>query len=141
MNEYKPAVLCLVEPKVSGDSVTCIYQKINFNKQVRIEAYGYSRGIWVFWKAQLLNLSVLNTDRHFIHCQVQVGSSIPQLLSLVYKSLEHSLRKKFWQQLNVANFNIQGPWLTIWNFNSVSSQDEIQGSVKYSDKRSTSFNK
>ena len=73
MNEliriHKPDIMGLVEPRIRGvqaDS-TCI--KMSFHNWIRIEALGFSGGIWVLWK-DCIQVNVLRTHLQFIHKQI-----------------------------------------------------------------------
>lgn len=65
---------------------------------------------------------------------------MPWFFSLVYGSSSHSLRRQLWEALSVKALNISRPWLIIGDFNFVSSQHEILGSLKHFVHRSTDFN-
>lgn len=45
---HKPNILGLLEPKVSGVHVDNICRRIGYDEWVRMEAVGFSGGIWVF---------------------------------------------------------------------------------------------
>ena len=45
----KPTIFGLFEIKVSGVKADSICRKLGFDEWIRVEALGYSGGIWVFW--------------------------------------------------------------------------------------------
>ena len=49
----KHDMIGLVETKTSGKQADSICKKIGFDYWVRVEAVGFSGGIWVFWKEHL----------------------------------------------------------------------------------------
>ncbi|KAA3469259.1 LINE-1 reverse transcriptase isogeny [Gossypium australe] len=44
--EYKPDIVCLLEPRVSGQKAFSIIEKLGFDRSHRIESVGFSGGIW-----------------------------------------------------------------------------------------------
>ncbi|MBA0680177.1 hypothetical protein Goari_011889 [Gossypium aridum] len=48
--EYKPYIISFLETKVSGIKVDKIIAKLGFRYSYRVEAIGYSEGIWIGWK-------------------------------------------------------------------------------------------
>lgn len=46
---YSPLIMVILEPWASGDRATNIIGTLGFNFNIREEAAGYSRGIWVMW--------------------------------------------------------------------------------------------
>lgn len=44
----KPTIMALVETHISGETATKICEKIGFSGQFRIDAQGFSGGIWLF---------------------------------------------------------------------------------------------
>ena len=47
---HKSGVLGLLEPKVNGDHADIICNGLGFDRWLRVEALGYSGGIWILWK-------------------------------------------------------------------------------------------
>ncbi|KAA3454599.1 Retrovirus-related Pol polyprotein LINE-1 [Gossypium australe] len=47
--EHRPDIICLVEPRVSGNKANCIIGKLGFNYSHRVEAVGFSGGLGVQW--------------------------------------------------------------------------------------------
>ena len=50
IRKYEPKVLALVETKVSGSIADHTCRRIGFRGMHRVEALGFSGGIWVQWK-------------------------------------------------------------------------------------------
>ena len=51
---YRPTIIALLEPKVSGIHADIICKGINFANWVCVEAVGFSGGIWIFWRDSIL---------------------------------------------------------------------------------------
>ena len=50
LTRYNLAILVLVETKVSGPTADEIHKKIGFDGTHRVEAQGFSGGIWLLWR-------------------------------------------------------------------------------------------
>ncbi|XP_019177832.1 PREDICTED: uncharacterized protein LOC109173030 [Ipomoea nil] len=62
------------------------------------------------------------------------------LMTVVYGSPDHSLRRKLFEDLSGDRFDPQGPWLTVGDFNSVTCKEEVSNSESYSHTRCSQFN-
>lgn len=69
---HKPKILGLLEPKVSGDQVNGICKKIGFDNWVKVDAVGFSDGIWVFWMDELL-IDIVYAHPQFVLLKVRSG--------------------------------------------------------------------
>ncbi|XP_019160774.1 PREDICTED: uncharacterized protein LOC109157330 [Ipomoea nil] len=136
--DHKPCILGLFESKVSGVQANAICCKLGFSDWIRVEALGFSGGIWVFWK-DLVQISVLFTHPQFILLQVSKSSSPPLFFAPVYGSPTHQLRKRLWRDLRQCNRAISGPWLVARDFNSVVYQEETLNYTSFSTQRSADF--
>lgn len=92
-----------------------------------MEAVGFSGGIWIFWKKEVV-LDVMCTNPQFILLKVASAGDSHWLLSVVYGSPNGMLRDKLWEDLSSSNFNLGGPWLFIGDYNAVVSGDKVSSS-------------
>ena len=46
---HKPSILGLLETRVSGSHVDAICEKDGFDFWIRMEAFGLSGAVWIFW--------------------------------------------------------------------------------------------
>lgn len=69
---YNIHVLSIVEPRVSGDRVTRIINKLGFNKSYRVEAVGFSRGIWLLWDDSCVTIDIMDTSNQHIHTNISI---------------------------------------------------------------------
>ncbi|XP_031110827.1 uncharacterized protein LOC116014988 [Ipomoea triloba] len=121
---FAPNLVCLLEPKVSGDQANRICIGFGFEDWLRVEAVGFSGGIWIFWNSPL---------------EVQEGNDPPWVLSLVYGSPNISLCKKLFTELTSADFNHQSCWLACGDFNSITSIEEVSNSSCFNSSRCSDF--
>ena len=50
MARHKPDILALVETRCSRDHANFVCNKAGFDHWTRVEALGFSKGIWLLWK-------------------------------------------------------------------------------------------
>lgn len=103
-------VIVLVEPRISGWKAEKVINKIGYSGKSRVEAQGFSGGIWVLWKEEVVQklmcwLSISNTCTS--KCQHDKWFFIA-----VYASPVASLRKNLWSYLAqlVGNRTVVDSW-------------------------------
>ncbi|XP_031124389.1 uncharacterized protein LOC116027103 [Ipomoea triloba] len=138
IHSHRPDVLGLVEPKVSGSQANVICTKLGFSDWIRVEAVGFSGGIWVFWNNSL-HISVIRTYPQFVLLQGQEANQEAWHYAVVYRSLTHNLRRRLWSELSLAKHGITGAWMVAGDFNSVVSQEETNNYSVFSLQRSSDF--
>ncbi|KAI9124099.1 hypothetical protein K1719_005399 [Acacia pycnantha] len=82
---YKVDVVVILEPRVSGNPATKIIKSWGFKYSVRVEAVGFSGGIWLLWNSDDLGVDVLTKEEQFIHCRLKLGCK-EMLFTTVYAS-------------------------------------------------------
>lgn len=80
---HNPSIVCLLEPRVSGNQANKICSSIGFDEWIRVEVVGFSGGIWILWKATV-NVNIISTHPQFINLQVDDNGSEPWLMTIVY---------------------------------------------------------
>ncbi|XP_019157557.1 PREDICTED: uncharacterized protein LOC109154147 [Ipomoea nil] len=96
LSVYKPVILCLLEPKVSGVQADSICSRLGIEEWLRVEAFGFT-GIWVLWR-DTISVDILTTHPQFVN--IRVGGNNTQLwtFSLVYGSPLASLRRELFSR-------------------------------------------
>ena len=92
---HNPSILGLVETKVSGSNANDICNRIGFDHCVKVEALGFSGGIWLFSHKEI-NVTIIKTHPQFIHSRVVLRDGDSCLLSVVYGNPNYQLRKFLW---------------------------------------------
>ncbi|XP_019170452.1 PREDICTED: uncharacterized protein LOC109166023 [Ipomoea nil] len=138
LKNHKPDLIGLVEPRVSGDHANDICSKLGFDDWVRVEAIGFSGGIWVLWNKPL-EITVEFTHPQFILLQVKELSGPPWVLAVVYASPTQHLRRRLWSALRANQQNILHPWLAAGDFNTVTCCNETLNYTAYNAHRSADF--
>ncbi|XP_073046080.1 uncharacterized protein [Primulina eburnea] len=136
---HNPKIVGLLEPRVSGTHADAICNKMKYENWVRVEAVGFSGGIWIFWNDDV-TLEILYSHPQFVLARVETNNSVPWFLTIVYGSPNPTLRKRLWQDLTKENLNIQGSWLSVGDYNSVCNEHETSTTEGATHHRSAGFN-
>ncbi|KAL4302657.1 hypothetical protein GQ457_10G023960 [Hibiscus cannabinus] len=138
LNTHKPDIVALFEPRVSGSKADKFVQRHGFPRSFRVEARGFSGGIWLFWRVHIL-LDIIAVSNQFIHCFcVDSRSDLSFFLTAVYASPDARIRKDLWPQLAALNLSEAVPWVLGGDFNAIpESQDRLGGSRRRSGPRFT----
>ncbi|XP_021754411.1 uncharacterized protein LOC110719729 [Chenopodium quinoa] len=133
----KPNVLVLVETHMGGDQAIKI---INYDGHERVDAVGFSGGIWVFWKSEDVIVSPLLKHTQHITMEITRRGDTPWYFSAVYASPDPMKRKELWKDLQeFARLNNK-PWMIAGDFNDTRFPSERNSSCRETDRRSRLFN-
>lgn len=55
VNSYKPDMVILIETRLSGDRANSVIFALGFERFVKVDAIGFSSGIWVLWNPHNIN--------------------------------------------------------------------------------------
>ncbi|KAA3488313.1 reverse transcriptase [Gossypium australe] len=131
--EYKPDIVCLLEPRVSGHKATSIIDKLGFDRSHRIESVGFSGGIWVGWKDSI-TISIIHNHPQFMLLNLKVNAiNNGFFIFVVYGSPDRIKRQALWDDLMDVLPQDPLPWMILGDFNAILSPED-----KKSD-RSTGF--
>ncbi|KAA3478521.1 reverse transcriptase [Gossypium australe] len=122
--EYKPDIVCLLEPRVSGHKASSIIDKLGFDRSHRIESAGFSEGIWVGWK-EYIPINIIHNHPQFMILRIQ-GTNLNDgfFLVVVYGSPDRNRRKLLWENLTNALPQASLPWLILGDFNAILSPQD-----------------
>lgn len=134
----KPHILGILEPKISGCKADEVCNRLGFDDWVRVEAVGFSGGIWVLWRDSI-QAKIIKTYPQFVLMQVREQDQEPWMFSIVYGSPSHGLRKHLWSTLNDKNIRLDDAWLAAGDFNAVMGPREVSDSNKFSQARCAGF--
>ena len=126
VRSYNPTLVAVFEPRVSGIKADNFIRKSGFARSHRVEAVGFSRGIWLLWK-ECLDVEIVMNHRQFIHLRVSNNSGLIFSIIAIYASLILSVRKQLWSDLDKLAGFVQGPWLPGGDFNAILNASEKQG--------------
>lgn len=123
----KPNVLGLVETHVSGDKAQQICNRIGFSGQVRVEAQGFSGGIWLFWRKEEVDVTPIETHGQHITVKIARVGEEPWMFSAIYANPDSSIRNDLWRALEDIKRSFNGPWLIAGDFNETRTIGERHG--------------
>ena len=87
---YKPQLVALCEPQISGVKADDFIRYNGYDHCHRVEATGFSSGIWLLWKAGL-DVTILINHKQYIHLQVSDTRGLITWVTAIYASLVPSL--------------------------------------------------
>ena len=89
INQVKHVLIALLEPRVSGADK--LVRKIGFDRSFRLEATGFSGGIWIMWKDDLY-VEVREIYKQYIYTYIK-RDNVDMDLTVVYASPTPSYRQ------------------------------------------------
>ncbi|XP_038993416.1 uncharacterized protein LOC120117180 [Hibiscus syriacus] len=106
-------IVGIVEPRSSGSKADLIIASLGFHHSHRIEATGYSGGIWLCWYDSV-EVSILLNHFQFIHFRVSSKCDNASFLAtLVYASLQAMKRRCLWHHIGNLASSIHSPWILL----------------------------
>lgn len=105
----KSTFMALVETHISGETAPKICDRITFSGQFRVEAQGFSCGIWLFWKKELISVRILNAYTQHITIEILKNGVEPWIFTALYAILDSTLRRQLWEALEDAKRRYPGP--------------------------------
>lgn len=116
---YNLYFLALLEPRISGSRADRVIDKLDFDGIARVDAIGFSGGIWCLWKHNKIAIDVLSTSKYCVLLKVNPRSKDPWLLSVVYGSPQERHREDLWNELRAIHSAHDLPWCVAGDFNVV----------------------
>ncbi|KAL4379850.1 hypothetical protein GQ457_02G019350 [Hibiscus cannabinus] len=97
--EHRPLVVALFEPRISGRRADIIIAKLGFQNSFRVEAHGFSGGIWLIWDDSI-DLEVTHISNQFINGRLYISELWRWMqFTVVYASPQKAQRRYLWEQL------------------------------------------
>ncbi|KAI9085233.1 hypothetical protein K1719_032756 [Acacia pycnantha] len=136
---YKVDLVVILEPRISGPQASKIIKGWGFRNWVRMEANGFSGGLWIMWERDDLKVEVLEANEQFIHCNLWVGVE-RVLFTAIYASPNDQKRRELWETLQGLAADIVEPWFLTGDFNEIRSPFEQKGGGRVNVSRCDRFN-
>ncbi|KAK9689271.1 hypothetical protein RND81_09G048000 [Saponaria officinalis] len=125
---------------MGGDHAIKIGKILGYNGQSRVDAVGFSGGIWLYWRLELVNVTPVTHHSQYITIEVARLGETPWLFSAVYASPNPSNRVALWSELERFARNNNHPWLVAGDFNETRSLAERHGGDQNMARRCDIFN-
>ncbi|XP_074265661.1 uncharacterized protein LOC141588105 [Silene latifolia] len=126
----------LIETHVKHKLIKDVSQNFSGYNLVHNNDSHYNGQIWIFWKPNILSLTVLHKSAQHMHCLLlHIASQKFIEVTFVYAFNARLDRKELWEQLNSISSHVSKPWLYVGDFNVVLNMEERLGSshVKLAD--------
>ncbi|KAI9108500.1 hypothetical protein K1719_020384 [Acacia pycnantha] len=122
-----PTLLILAETKCDTNSRFRCLERIGYNGMSFVPSVGRSGGIVAAWRNDRGSVSVIQSNRKFIHLLCSLGGLQPFYLTAIYSIPSPMFKTSLWQELNFLSLSISAPWVTIGDFNDVAAAGERLG--------------
>ncbi|XP_074314900.1 uncharacterized protein LOC141651074 [Silene latifolia] len=137
---YKPSIIALVETHMDGVHAIKIQKILGYIGHSRVDANGFSGGIWLYWKSEFVTVKPVKEHSQYITIEVSRNGEMPWFFSAVYASPNPSNRVELWTKLEqYARIN-NHPWLLASDFNETRSLAERHGGDQDMARRCNLFN-
>lgn len=130
-----------MEPRISGVKANQMVSKLEFSNSFRVEAEGFSGGIWILWEGNKVSIDIISSSTQCIHSTVSFnGGKENFILTCVYGSSIPSVRQDLWKQLEVFSKSVGNlKCLCIGDFNTYKAVEDKQGGAKPNSKSTFDF--
>nr|XP_023904043.1 uncharacterized protein LOC112015830 [Quercus suber] len=137
---HEPSIMVITETRVGGDRAQRIIADLPFDGYYTTDTIGYAGGLWLLWKKEEAEISVLSSTEQEIHTTVKVRSSnFTWIISPVYAGPRLVERKILWSNLiKVAQLH-NLPWLVLGDFNEVLCGEDKYGGRQVNINRALEF--
>ncbi|KAK4271486.1 hypothetical protein QN277_020176 [Acacia crassicarpa] len=128
VSKYCIDILCLIEPRISGDRADRVCRKLGFSHWFRVESTGYSGGIWLMWDSALFDITYLTSTTQLLHCSIkEKATNSMSIVTIVYGETTCFGRIDLWNSIRLLK-NSNSPWLVMGDFNIyLSPNDKLGG--------------
>ncbi|KAF7801751.1 hypothetical protein G2W53_040862 [Senna tora] len=108
---HKVDFMAILETRQSGDNASNIIRKMDFDRSDRVDAIGFSGGIWCMWNFGKLFVEVILKHPQFMHLRIR-QNNFSWLFTVVYGSPNARTRRELWDNLHLQCFHFLS--LKVW---------------------------
>lgn len=130
MRIFQLDFIAILEPRISGHLADRVIQKTGLIEGARVDASGFSGGIWCLWKSNFIPVNIVSTSQFCIHLKMNPNTPTFWYFSVVYASPNVGLREQVWRELRDFSSSHHGPWCLAGDFNSTLSAQEREGGAE-----------
>lgn len=131
--------VAILEPRISGQRSEDVCRRIGLQGCVRVEASGFSGGIWCLWNPARINISVVATTTDCVHLAINHNTPTEWFFTVVYASLQVHLRPRLWEELVSFSTSNSKPWCLAGDFNAILQEHEKEGGAPFNYQSSHQF--
>nr|ABW81176.1 non-LTR reverse transcriptase [Arabidopsis cebennensis] len=126
LKKFNTDILALFETHAGGDREQRSCQGLGFENSFRVDVVGQSGGLWLLWKAEVGEVTIVNSSSQFIHARIVNGVEALHLVT-VYAAPSASRRSGLWEKLRDVVQAIDEPLIIGGDFNTIIRTDERIG--------------
>ena len=128
ISKHNPPMVIITETRIGGNRAKDITDTLPFDGAIHTDTIGYAGGLWLLWKSEEVEVTMLAKTEQEIHVIIKVRSSdLSWVLTCIYASPRLVERKLLWGNLsNVASLHSL-PWVMLGDFNEILSSDDKSG--------------
>ncbi|XP_010675063.1 uncharacterized protein LOC104891112 [Beta vulgaris subsp. vulgaris] len=137
---HRPEVLALVETHMGGDRAQQIASILKYSGHTRVDARGFSGGIWIYWHTENVTIDPIRQHDQYITMDIKKCDEQPWYFTAVYASPDPTRRHDLWRELKDFAAQNNKPWLIAGDFNETRFPSERNTSCSETTRRSARFN-
>lgn len=126
VDSHRPAIVVLLEPRISGDQANWVISSLRFECSLRVEARGFSGGIWVVWR-DFVWIDIIENHMQFVHMFIKIRNIEVGFFTTIYGSPNRVLRRSLWVDLVHISVSMNDRWLLAGDFNVLLAKSEWMG--------------
>ncbi|KAI9124663.1 hypothetical protein K1719_004585 [Acacia pycnantha] len=132
--EPRPCLLILSETKCEKAAQLSKLKNLGYNGVAFIPSVGRSGGMAAFWKETEISISIIMTNRQYLHMRCSLNGGPPFYLTALYAIPIQRFKEELWYDLQKLANSPMTPWAVIGDYNDILSADERTGgaSVNFS---------
>lgn len=127
IRSYKPALLGLIETKLTTKEWDCLRSKLGYNYCFAVGSKGRAGGLALLWNS---DTDVTLKSYSFYHIEVEVKYVRSFRATLFYGNPRVQLRENSWNLLRKLRDVCREPWIVFGDFNEVLYSWEMNGGMK-----------
>ena len=137
---HKQSIVVLLETPISGDKADEVCHKLSFQGRFRVEAQGFTGGIWLLRDVVHVQLNLIKSHIQFVTMEVNRRGLQPCLFTTIYASPLRHLREQLWQEIEVFAGSNNVPWMLTGDFNEMKNLNKKDHGSDDMDRRWSRFN-
>ncbi|XP_010451890.1 PREDICTED: uncharacterized protein LOC104734083 [Camelina sativa] len=119
-------ILALFETHAGGENASRICCGLGFENSFRVDAVGQSGGLWLLWRSDNGEVTIIESSEQYIVATIQNGDELLNLV-VVYTAPSVSRRSGLWDKLREVIEALEGPIVVGGDFNTIVRIDERSG--------------
>ncbi|KAL2932872.1 50S ribosomal protein L10 [Bienertia sinuspersici] len=125
---------------MGGDRAYFLASILGYQGHTRVDADGFSGGIWLYWKPNLVSISVAHEHHQHIIVEITRNGETPWYFSVIYASPDPLKRRDLWEELKNFAATNNKLWLLAGDFNDTRYDWERNESFSETYRRYRLFN-